>query len=106
GGCPSARRLRVRECAMAASLEDAPILSPIACLELKQNAGTARSKVRLQASPTLLRHLIERRVQRAPARAALAHISALAALEEALSIASIAPRLTTWYRRASMTAES
>jgi len=103
---PVARRLRLREYAMAASLEDAPILSPIACLELKQNAGTARSKVRLQASPTLLRDLIERRGQRDPAFASLEPLSALAALEEALSIASMAPRLTTWYRRASMTAES
>jgi len=103
---PVARRLRLREYAMAASLEDAPILSPIACLELKQNAGTARSKVRLQASPTLLRHLIERRGQRDPAFASLEPLSALATLEKALSTASIAPRLTTWYRRASMTAES
>jgi len=106
GDGPIARRLRLREYAMAASLEDAPILSPTACLELKQNAGTARSKVRLQASPTLLRHLIERRGQRDPAFASLEPLSALAALEKELSIASIAPRLTTWYRRASMTAES
>jgi hypothetical protein len=103
---PIARRLRLREYAMAASLEDVPILSPIACLELKQNAGTARSKVRLQASPTLLRHLIERRGQRDPAFASLEPLSALATLEKELSTSSIAPRLTTWYRRASMTAES
>ena len=103
---PIARRLRLREYAMAASLEDAPILSALACLELKQNTGTARSKVRLQATPTLLRQLIERRGQLDPALEALGPLSALATLSQQLAIPSMAPRLTTWYRRASMTAES
>ena len=103
---PVARRLRLREYAMAASLEDAPILSSVACLELKQNAGTARSKVRLQATPTLLRRLIERRGQRDSEAASLEPLSALATLAQELAIPSMAPRLTTWYRRAAMTAES
>jgi hypothetical protein len=101
-----ARRLRLREYGMAASMEDAPVLSGTACLELKQNSGTARSKVRIQASPTLLRLLIERRGQRDPAFEALEPLSALATLQKELSIPTIAPRLTTWYRRAAMTAES
>jgi VTC domain-containing protein len=103
---PIARRLRLREYAMAASLEDVPILSSIACLELKQNAGTARSKVRLQATPTLLRHLIERRGQHDAEVASLEPLSALATLAQQLAIPSMAPRLTTWYRRAAMNAES
>ena len=103
---PVSRRLRLREYAMAASLEDVPVLSSTACLELKQNTGTARSKVRIQASPTLLRQLIERRGQRDPAFASLEPLSALATLEAELATHSIAPRLTTWYRRASLTAES
>jgi hypothetical protein len=103
---PVARRLRLREYAMAASLEDTPILSSVACLELKQNAGTARSKVRLQATPTLLRQLIEQRGQRDPAFASLEPLSALATLAHQLGIPTMAPRLTTWYRRAAMTAES
>jgi len=103
---PVARRLRLREYAMAASLEDAPILSAVACLELKQNTGTARSKVRLQATPTLLRQLIERRGQRDAAFASLEPLSALATLARELAIPTMAPRLTTWYRRAAMTAES
>jgi hypothetical protein len=103
---PIARRLRLREYAMAASLEDTPILSSLACLELKQNAGTARSKVRLQATPTLLRRLIERRGERDPEFASLEPLSALATLAHQLAIPSMAPRLTTWYRRAAMTAES
>ena len=102
---PVSRRLRLREYAMAASLEDVPVLSSTACLELKQNTGTARSKVRIQASPTLLRQLIERRGQRDPAFASLEPLSALATLEAELATHSIAPRLTTWYRRASLTAE-
>ena len=101
-----ARRLRLREYAVAASLEDAPVLSSMACLELKQNAGTARSKVRLQATPTVLRQLIECRGRRDPAFASLEPLSALATLEQELAIPTMAPRLTTWYRRASMTAES
>jgi hypothetical protein len=103
---PIARRLRLREYAMAASLEDAPVLSSTACLELKQNTGTARSKVRIQASPTLLRELIERRGRRDSSLAALEPLSALATLGRELATPTIAPRLTTWYRRASMTAES
>ena len=105
---PIARRLRLREYAMAASLEDAPVLSALACLELKQNAGTARSKVRLQASPTLLRRLIEHRGlhDHDPEFASLEPLSALATLRKELALPGMAPRLTTWYRRASMTAES
>jgi hypothetical protein len=103
---PIARRLRLREYAMAASLEDAPVLSGTACLELKQNTGTARSKVRIQASPTLLRQLIERRGHQDGSFASLEPLSALATLGRELATPTIAPRLTTWYRRASMTAES
>ena len=90
---------------MAASMERRPVLSGTACLELKQNAGTARSKVRIQASPTLLRLLIEGRGQRDPVFDALEPLSALPTLERELSTPTIAPRLTTWYRRAAMTAE-
>jgi hypothetical protein len=102
---PITRRLRLREYAMAASLEDTPVLSSMACLELKQNTGTARSKVRIQADPALLRLLIERRGQRDPAFASLEPLSALTTLQREFAVSSIAPRLTTWYRRAAMTAE-
>jgi hypothetical protein len=68
--------------------------------------GTARSKVRLQASPTLLRRLIELRGERDPAFASLEPLSALATMEQELAMATMAPRLTTWYRRAAMSAES
>ena len=45
-GAP-ARRLRVREYAVAASANDAPVLSGVAFVELKQHEGAARSKMRL-----------------------------------------------------------
>ena len=92
---------------MAASLEDAPVLSAIACLELKQNAGTARSKVRLQASPD-----VAAAADRAAAASAIppsrrwSRCRRCATLEKELALPTMAPRLTTWYRRASMTAES
>ena len=49
-GAP-ARRLRIREYAVAATAKDAPVLSGVAFVELKQHDGPARSKVRLAASP-------------------------------------------------------
>jgi len=54
----------------------------------------------------LLRQLIERRGIRDPAFTSLDQLTALATLEAELATPSIAPRLTTWYRRASLTAES
>lgn len=102
---PLARRLRLREYALAASLHDEPVLSGVAFLELKQNAGTARSKVRLSASPELLRRLLD------PARAhnfrpaAIDPRSALATIEREIRAPGMAPRLTTWYRRVCLTAE-
>jgi hypothetical protein len=103
---PLARRLRVREYAMAASLDDEPVLSGIAFVELKQNAGTARSKVRLSASPELLRCLIDPAGASDQALATLEPLSALATIEKEIWLPTMAPRLTTWYRRACMTAET
>lgn len=127
---PLARRLRVREYAMAASLEDEPVLSGIAFIELKQNAGTARSKVRLSASPSVLRQLVDpmgnpRTGDEPPAfdsieqlaafpdgsgpldgdLTTLEPLSALMTIEREIRIPTMAPRLSTWYRRACMTAE-
>ena len=47
-----ARRLRVREYAIAATAKDAPVLSGVAFVELKEHDGPTRRKVRLAASPT------------------------------------------------------
>jgi hypothetical protein len=107
---PLARRLRIREYALAASLADPPTFSGAAFLELKQNAGTARSKVRLFASPELLCRLLD------PARGGEGRMDArldaidphspLAALEREMRTPGMAPRLTTWYRRVCLSAEN
>jgi hypothetical protein len=102
---PVARRLRFREYAMAASLEDAPVLSPLAFLELKQTAGLSRSKLRLSGPPNLLQRLIERRGQ-CDDPIAFEQQDAFGVIRQELGRPTMAPRLTTWYRRAALTAES
>jgi hypothetical protein len=106
---PQACRLRVREYATAASLEDTPMLSALAFLELKQNTGAERAKLRVTAPPAALRRLIERR--QLPVRdaaglgAALAFDGDLETLRRALAAPTMAPRLTTWYRRTCLAGE-
>jgi VTC domain len=100
-GAP-ARRLRVREYAVAASAKDAPVLSGVAFIELKQHEGAARSKMRLSATPAEIGRLIARHEIHQPAPEATAPWSAIA-LE--LSLPTMAPRVATWYRRLCLTAE-
>jgi hypothetical protein len=106
-GAP-ARRLRVREYAVAASPDDVPILSGVAFIELKQHEGAARSKMRLSASPAELAQLIARHDLHQPpsevgdASGAAAPWSAIA-LE--LSLPTMAPRVSTWYRRLCLTGD-
>jgi hypothetical protein len=98
-------RLRVREYATASSLEDAPVLSTLAFLELKQNSGADREKLRVTAPPAVLRRLIQRRTLPPLAEGGLALDGDLALLQRALGAETLAPRLTTWYRRTCVTAE-
>jgi VTC domain len=100
-GAP-ARRLRIREYAVAASAKDEPILSGVAFIELKQHEGAARSKMRLSATPEEIARLIARHDVHQPAPEAMAPWSAIA-LE--LSLPTMAPRVATWYRRLCLTAE-
>jgi hypothetical protein len=109
---PIARRLRVREYAQAARLGEAPVLSGISYLELKQNAGATRSKVRFLAPPAVIAWILGRRRDGAPAGQAphdfvaeLDQMSALAAIDRELAAARVSPRLTTWYQRCCLTAE-
>jgi len=104
---PLARRLRIREYALAASLREPPVFSGIAFVELKQNAGRARSKVRVSASPDLIRQLFD------PVCAPedededdFGDRSPLATVEREIRMPGMAPRLTTWYRRVCLTGES
>jgi hypothetical protein len=115
---PVARRLRVREYASAVSVGDAPALSGISFLELKQNAGTTRTKIRLSAPPSFLRTLIERQNRPGgardpfdfalPVRSAVdggEPVAAMAALKNELHARRMAPRLSTLYRRACLSGE-
>jgi hypothetical protein len=100
-GAP-ARRLRVREYAVAASAKDEPVLSGVAFIELKQHAGAARSKMRLSATPAEIARLIARHDVHQPSPEATAPWSAIA-LE--LALPTMAPRVSTWYRRLCLTGE-
>lgn len=103
---PVSRRLRLREYASAAAIEQAPTLTGICFLELKQNAGKVRSKVRLAAPPALLADLLRRQGAFDAHGAGLQDMAALRAIQDELIAGrSVKPRLTTWYRRSCMTAE-
>lgn len=101
---PVAQRLRIREYASARALGEVPVLSGIAFLELKQNAGTTRSKVRLETDPAVLQRLVDG--EPLPAElAAPEQSAALAAVQRELADGRMAPRLSTIYRRTCMTGE-
>jgi hypothetical protein len=105
---PVARRLRIRQYAMATMPGERPVLSHICFLELKQNAGTARSKVRLSAPPYLLERLIRQRGMidaRDPELGSIEPLAALKAIQAELAAACMIPRLTTWYRRTCLCGE-
>jgi hypothetical protein len=107
----TARRLRLREYALARSFADTPILSGVSFLELKQNAGTTRSKIRISAPPETLERIISGRFERDGARLLEdlpsdgERLSAARAIASELAANRVAPRLTTWYRRTCLTAE-
>ena len=94
-----ARRLRVREYAVAATPKDAPILSGVAFIELKEHDGSARRKVRLAATPAEIARLVdggENDGKSAPS---------LSVITRELALPTMAPRLGTWYRRLCLTAD-
>ena len=76
---PVARRLRVREYATATAPDEAPRLSDRCFLELKQSAGGLRQKTRIELPPHALAGYLARQPD-----------------------APLAPVLTTWYRRTSL----
>lgn len=105
---PVARRLRIREYAVAASLDDTPLLSGICFLELKQSSGTARSKIRLSAPPPVVARIIAsggRLDPNDPMLTLIEPLAALKALGDELASGRMSPRLSTWYRRTCMTGE-
>jgi hypothetical protein len=108
---PVARRLRLREYAGARTFDETPVLEAIASLELKQTAGTARSKIRLLAPAELLQRFIRTPAERQPARLGRApgvpgdQLAALNAIVAELAARLVTARLTTWYRRTCLGAE-
>ena len=94
-----ARRLRVRQYAFAAMTEEPPVFSGIGYVELKQHLGASRSKVRFAASAADIAALLA-----APAAAGVtADDDPLAIVARELAIPTMAPRLSTWYRRVCLT---
>jgi hypothetical protein len=100
-GAP-ARRLRIREYAVAATPKEAPILSGVAFVELKEHDGPARRKVRLAASPAEIARLLAAR-EVGPSSNMTAGQAELA---RELALPTMAPRLATWYRRLCLTADA
>ncbi len=97
-----ARRLRVRQYAFAATAEEPPVFSGIGYVELKQHLGASRSKVRLAATAAEIAALLS-----APAEAGGAAVDGdpMAVVARELAIPTMAPRLSTWYRRVCLTGE-
>jgi len=100
-----ARRLRVREYAVASTLDEAPMLTGVCCLELKQSTGNARSKIRFSASPQTLRRVLAGEAQLEIDDDSPAQLMALSALRAELAGRCVMPCLTTWYRRTSLVGE-
>ena len=100
-GAP-ARRLRIREYAVAATAKDAPILSGVAFVELKEHDGPARRKVRLAASPAEIAQLLADRAGGPSSNMTAGQ----AELARELALPTMAPRLATWYRRLCLTADA
>ena len=97
-----ARRLRVREYAVATTPKDAPMLSGVAFVELKEHDGPARRKIRLAASPAEIAQLLANR----KAGPSSNMTAGQAELARELARPTMAPRLATWYRRLCLTAEA
>lgn len=103
-----ARRLRLREYAVASTLLEPPLLTGDCFLELKESAGPVRSKIRLAAPRLVVERIIDGSLETDSALDCLAAPGAkeaLAALRAEIAARRPIPCLTTWYRRSSLTGE-
>jgi hypothetical protein len=82
---PLRRRLRIREYAAAARLEDEPVLTGVRFVELKESANGSRRKQRMRVPQDMQVDIM---------------LDELGAHEQ-----SVTPQLTTWYRRSSYRSE-
>ena len=102
GSGQPARRLRVREYAVATTTKDAPVLSAVAFAELKEHDGPTRRKIRLAASPAEIAQLLADRKAGPSANMTAGQ----AELARELARPTMAPRLATWYRRLCLTGDA
>jgi hypothetical protein len=99
-----ARRLRIRQYATAGAPDEPPVFSGVGFVELKQHLGAARSKLRLAATAAEIAALLAD--PQAAVRAALASgrdETPACIVAQELAIATMAPRLSTWYQRTCLT---
>ena len=104
-----ARRLRLREYALASTLVEPPLLTGQCFLELKQSAGAVRSKLRLEAPRYTLERILDGSIEANEAIISIADAdrqAALAALRAEVAARRPVPCLTTWYRRSSLSGEN
>ncbi len=99
-----ARRLRVRQYATAGAPDEPPVFSGVGFVELKQHLGAARSKLRLAATASEIAALLAdpQGAVRAAIAAGRGDTPACIVAQE-LAIPTMAPRLSTWYRRVCLT---
>src|SRR3990170_5097434 len=102
---PVARRVRVREYAAAPDVDQAPVLTGVCFLELKENAGPIRSKARVGAPPHVIAQIIAGAAIDPRWATTLEEMRPYQIIREALTAGALLPRLTTWYRRASMSGD-
>ncbi len=94
---PLSHRLRIREYGAAPTPRVTPVLQPTGYLELKRSRGSRRDKLRWAAPRDRLWALVEEGGAGGGARPGPPH----RAIRDLLGAATLAPRLTTWYRRRS-----
>lgn len=101
---PVARRLRIREYAAAARLDELPELTGMPFLEYKESSGARRRKARFAAPPDVITALIDGKELPDVWHRQLAQEPEIQAFEAAFREQLLAPRMTTWYRRVSLSA--
>ena len=97
------RRLRVREYAAAREPDDEPILTGVCALELKETEGVMRAKARLVAPADVIAFILDSGGSAPPAwKDRLSRMRAFSAIQESLRFDIPSPRVTTFYRRATL----
>lgn len=99
---PTERRVRVREYATAADRESTPLLTGVATLEFKASSATSRTMLRLPLPAAVAARIVRGEPLPPEWRAQLAAVPLLESVCDGLRSGWLAPRLTTWCRRLSL----